>query len=246
MHSHHSGLSQRESDVMKAASELFALNGFHATSTRKIADTAQVSEGTLFHYFKTKAHLLHAILDNFYQHKLTAVIEDQFNSVIDTRQRLNLLAKHHAHSLAADNALMLRLIQVYLSSDPAAFSHLKDSHLHDLNRRYTRLFDRVIREGIARSEIAPDIALDAVRDLFFGSIEYGLRTILLRQQPEQLNTYIDLILTPLWQHLLPTNQHSTTEAESTSVPELNDALARLEAVTEKLENLNSDSAVSRS
>ena len=47
-------LEQRESDILNAASSLFAELGFNATSTKKIATKAGVSEGTVFHYFATK------------------------------------------------------------------------------------------------------------------------------------------------------------------------------------------------
>ena len=59
-------LEQRESDIIDSATQLFAKEGFHGTSTRKIASAAGVSEGTLFHYFSTKNVLLLAILDGFY------------------------------------------------------------------------------------------------------------------------------------------------------------------------------------
>ena len=60
-------LEQREADILEAATTLFAADGFHATSTRKIAAAAGVSEGTVFHYFNTKNALLLAILDGFYE-----------------------------------------------------------------------------------------------------------------------------------------------------------------------------------
>ena len=37
-------LEQREADILTAATELFAADGFHTTSTRKIAAAAGVSE----------------------------------------------------------------------------------------------------------------------------------------------------------------------------------------------------------
>ena len=36
---------------------------------------------------------------------------------MDTRQRLQLLAQNHVRALIENNALMIRLIQVYLSVD---------------------------------------------------------------------------------------------------------------------------------
>lgn len=46
---------------MDAALKLFVENGFHGTSTAKIARTAGVATGTLFHYFKTKEELINRL-----------------------------------------------------------------------------------------------------------------------------------------------------------------------------------------
>jgi len=49
--------------VLLAAVDLFAEQGFDGTSTSQIAVASGMSEGTIFKYFKTKRHILAAILD---------------------------------------------------------------------------------------------------------------------------------------------------------------------------------------
>lgn len=48
--------------TLLAAIKLFSQQGFAATSTAQIADTAGVSQGTIFKYFKTKRDLLKAVI----------------------------------------------------------------------------------------------------------------------------------------------------------------------------------------
>ena len=48
--------------VLAAALELFSNNGFHATTTAKIAQLAGVSEGTIYKYFPSKNELLKQLL----------------------------------------------------------------------------------------------------------------------------------------------------------------------------------------
>jgi AcrR family transcriptional regulator len=43
--------------ILKAALELFRQNGLEGTTTRQISQKAQIAEGTLFNYFKTKEDL---------------------------------------------------------------------------------------------------------------------------------------------------------------------------------------------
>ena len=184
-------LEQRESDIMAAASQLFADEGFHATSTRKIAAAAGVSEGTLFHYYRTKNALLMAILENFYA-ELTASAQDVIQEVMGTHERLLLLAHNHLRALMANQALMMRLMQVYLSVDANYFRDYKNSPLHKLNYTYTRTFDNVVREGIERGYIREDLELSVVRDLFFGGLEYGMRTLISRSySKDRIARYVE-------------------------------------------------------
>jgi AcrR family transcriptional regulator len=53
-------LSKQE-QILSTALRLFVADGFHGTPTSKIANEADVANGTLFHYYKTKEHLIIAL-----------------------------------------------------------------------------------------------------------------------------------------------------------------------------------------
>lgn len=227
-------LEQRESDILQAATRLFADEGFHGTSTRKIAAAAGVSEGTLFHYFNTKNALLLAILDEFYT-RLCNSAQEGIQDIMGTRDRLLFLARNHLRALMENQALMMRLIQVYLSVDANYYKDYKNSPIHDFNYRYTRIFDNVIREGIERGYIQQELELPAVRDLFFGGLEYGMRTSMGRKYNSQkIASYVEALVEPLWQSM----QSPVLEAGSTTVTgnsRLEQACTRLEKVATRLE-----------
>jgi len=228
-------LEQRESDILQAATRLFADEGFHTTSTRKIAAEAGVSEGTLFHYFKTKNILLQAILDDFYA-QLIESARDGVAEVMGTRERLLFLAKNHLRALMDNQALMMRLIQVYLSVDVNYYRDYRNSPIHELNYRYTRIFDGVVKEGMERGYIKADVELPVIRDLFFGGLEYGMRTLMSRKySKDKIAHYVEAIVEPLWQSM----QAESTVTESTAAPSeqsrLEQACDRLERIAAKLE-----------
>lgn len=54
--------TDRKEKILFAALELFAMEGYHATSTSKIAKKAGVSEGLIFRHYEHKEGLLRAIL----------------------------------------------------------------------------------------------------------------------------------------------------------------------------------------
>jgi AcrR family transcriptional regulator len=55
-------MTEKQEKILQTALQLFAKEGFYATSTSKIAKDAGVSEGLIFRHFKNKEGLLDAIL----------------------------------------------------------------------------------------------------------------------------------------------------------------------------------------
>lgn len=51
--------------IMDTALELFASEGYHATSISKIAEKANISKGLLYNYFQSKEELLKTITETF-------------------------------------------------------------------------------------------------------------------------------------------------------------------------------------
>ena len=73
-------LAARRTQIIQAAANLFASKGFHRTTTKDIAEAAEVSEGTLYNYFENKDDLLIGIMD-----MLTAAqqMESHFDHPVD-------------------------------------------------------------------------------------------------------------------------------------------------------------------
>ncbi len=55
-------MTDRKKKILAVALELFANDGFSATSTKKIAKEANVSEGLIFRHFENKKGLLNALV----------------------------------------------------------------------------------------------------------------------------------------------------------------------------------------
>jgi len=55
-------MTKKQEKILKAALELFAQEGFKATSTSKVAKRAGVSEGLIFRHYENKEGLLEAII----------------------------------------------------------------------------------------------------------------------------------------------------------------------------------------
>jgi len=60
---HFNIMTEKKEKILQSALELFAKEGYTATSTSKVAKHAGVSEGLIFRHFCNKEGLLHAILE---------------------------------------------------------------------------------------------------------------------------------------------------------------------------------------
>ena len=221
-------LQERERGILDAATRLFASHGFHATSTRRVAAAAGVSEGTVFHYFGSKTDLMLAILDSFYNGSLNPGAAEVLDTVMETRARLRALAVNHCTTLTADNALMMRLLQVYIAVDLEFLGSGEESPLRILNRSYVGYLDRILREGVERGDLRADLDVRASRDLFFGTLEYGLRSHMTRTGSNKgIERYVDVLLDAVWRGMQP----QTGDASDS------DPAARIDAACQRLEQL---------
>lgn len=57
-------MTEKQENIISAALELFANEGYNATSTSKVAKAAKVSEGLIFRHFGNKEGLLQAVIDS--------------------------------------------------------------------------------------------------------------------------------------------------------------------------------------
>lgn len=79
-------MTEKQEKIIRAALQLFAKEGYHATSTNKVAKAAGVSEGLIFRHFCNKEGLLKAILkegeDRFKMLMADIVLETEPKEVI--------------------------------------------------------------------------------------------------------------------------------------------------------------------
>ncbi|MGO1052406.1 TetR/AcrR family transcriptional regulator [Crossiella sp. CA198] len=152
--------------LVDAATRLFADKGYPATSVQEIADAAGVTKGGLYHYFKSKAELLHEVYRRllFLQ---TYRLEQIATSSGSPAQRLRAAAE----DVVTSSANSLREVTVFFRE----MHHLPPTTLATVRaerRRYHERFRGLIEEGQRAGEFRPDISADLVTHSFFGAIHH--------------------------------------------------------------------------
>lgn len=170
-----SRVRKREGGIISAARLVFISHGYAKATMAMIAREAGVADGTLYTYFENKEALARAVVADYYA-RLTETARKGVESRRTTRTRLEFLARHHITSILEERGIIALL--PILSSSVTEYSQ---TELYALNRTYVAVFDELIREARARGDIPGDTDLAILRDIFFGSLDYGARTSLMRR-----------------------------------------------------------------
>jgi AcrR family transcriptional regulator len=76
--------------ILETAKRLFTKNGFEGTPTSLIAQEAGVATGTLFHHFKSKDTLIHALYMAIYE-SIAARHEKSYNALAPLKEKIRIL-----------------------------------------------------------------------------------------------------------------------------------------------------------
>jgi AcrR family transcriptional regulator len=126
--------SARKQRILEAATELFRRDGYDKTRIEDIADVAEVSTGTTYNYYETKADILIAAVSMEVEETLSAcakIVDEPPASVADA---LNALATlYYEHSLVYLSKEMWRMAMAFSIQRPQT----------PFSKRYTDLDQRL-------------------------------------------------------------------------------------------------------
>ena len=222
-------VASKEDAIVGAAYELFAAQGFAKTTMSEIARRARVAEGTLYLYFNNKEALARAVLGAFYR-RLTEAAQKGVEKRKTTRARLEFLARHHLENIIRER----RLLELISTTDRNPETY-EGSDIYRMNRAYVAVFDGVVRDGVWRGDIAGDAPLWISRDIFFGSLEYAMRTILMKRRANGKD--IDAAVGALVSLLVAETGEKARCSEGVSGEDLNAIAGRFEAAAVRLERI---------
>src|SRR4051812_13780672 len=88
---------ERKLEILDAVTRLFSERGFHATTTRHLAEVAGVSEALLFKYFPSKEKLYSAMLKRVCSH--CEQDRERFKNLPPSTASLTILVHHMMKNL---------------------------------------------------------------------------------------------------------------------------------------------------
>jgi AcrR family transcriptional regulator len=159
---HHLRRDRRE-EILQASLHLFAEKGFHGTSMRDIARSADITEGLIYHYFENKRDLFRAIID---EHSFLPLLRTlpELADHLDLRGLLIVLARGFFDVLRQNTELtrlLLQEVQVFPEEKEAFFSDAVGQSISEL----AQILDSRMTER-TRAQIDPQVAAR----IFFNSL----------------------------------------------------------------------------
>ena len=131
--------------IMYEAASLFAKQGYHATTTREIAEAVGVKQPSLFHHFRSKKRIVEAILDwdlDIALPRVRAIAALSESAAVRLFMYLHGDVTHLAS--APYNLSGVYTEEVIAASDFAAWASRRDE-LHDI-------VEGIVREGMASGD----------------------------------------------------------------------------------------------
>jgi len=178
--------------ILKAATQVFARNGFFQSQVADIAREAGIAAGTVYLYFRSKDDLLVSLFERTMREAIAdgrAVLD----GVTNPRQRLAHIARLHLERLGRDRDLAV-VFQVELRQSTKFMERFSSTYLRD----YLGLIRDTLAQGQAAGQFRPDLNPTIAAKIFFGALdEMATNWMLSRRRyslAAQADTIVDLFV----------------------------------------------------
>lgn len=164
-------LERKEQAILAAAHAIFVDHGFDGAKMSEIAKRAGIGEGTIYSYYDSKAELMLAVLQQFWD-GLTREARQVMADVMtdDIFEQIQRLASYHLDAV-------IRNVDFINLSFALRRTNSEVSVSRDHLRQYVAVFDEIFRRGQDRGVLRSDAVLWQARDVFYGTLEYSARSI---------------------------------------------------------------------
>ena len=133
-------MADTRNKIIKVATMVMNQNGYHGTSTEMIARKAGIAKSTIFHHFKNKEAILHAILDQTIPRaifNLTLIVHDRN---LTPGGKLKAFLKFHMNLVEEYG----RVLDLYFEGSRFLSKHNRRIYI-ERRRVYTDLVEQIIK-----------------------------------------------------------------------------------------------------
>jgi TetR/AcrR family fatty acid metabolism transcriptional regulator len=174
--------------ILKAATKVFAQNGYFQSQVADVARVAGVAAGTVYLYFRSKDDLLVSIFERS-MNEVLAEGKAAVAEIDDPAERLSKLAHLHLGRLGRDKDLAV-VFQVELRQSVKFMERFSETFLQD----YFKLIRQAIADGQQSGAFRKDISATTATKIFFGALDEMATNWVLSRRKYDLNAEADAVV----------------------------------------------------
>ena len=174
--------------ILRAATSVFAHNGYFNSKVADIAREAGVADGTVYLYFKSKEDILHSIFDRNVAEALDAA-RKRIERITDPKEKLRQIATLHLERLSADRDLAV-VFQVELRGSTKFMEEFSAAGFAEYLALIRATFEEGQRAGIFRA----DLNANVVAKILFGALDEMATNWILSKRRYKLAPMADEVL----------------------------------------------------
>jgi TetR/AcrR family fatty acid metabolism transcriptional regulator len=174
--------------ILRAAICVFARNGYFNSKVADIAQAADVADGTVYLYFKSKEEILHSIFD---QNMAEAIAAGRalIEQLSDPREKLRRIALLHLERLGADRDLAI-VFQVELRGSTKFMEEFSAAGFAEYLALLRLTFEEGQRAGVFRKELNAKV----VSKILFGALDEMATNWIISKRNYKLEPMADVVM----------------------------------------------------
>jgi len=182
------GSTGKRESILRAATRVFARNGYFNSKVADIARAAGVADGTVYLYFKSKEEILHSIFD---RNMAEAIAADRklIDKLRDPREKLRRIATLHLERLGADRDLAV-VFQVELRGSTKFMEEFSAAGFAEYLGLLRAIFEEGQRTGVFRKELNAKVAAK----IFFGALDEMATNWIISKRSYKLEPMADVVM----------------------------------------------------
>lgn len=182
------GAANKREAILRAAIRVFARNGYFSSKVADIARAADVADGTVYLYFKSKEEILHSIFDQNMAEAIAACRKLIGNSR-DPREKLRRIAALHLERLGADRDLAV-VFQVELRGSTKFMQEFSAAGFAE----YLDLLCKIFEEGQHAGVFRKDLNAKVVSKILFGALDEMATNWVISKRSYKLEPMAEIVM----------------------------------------------------
>jgi len=157
--------ADKHSNIIHAATKVFAKKGFFNARISDIAKEAKVADGTIYLYFNNKLDILVSV----FEEEIGFLVEQVTKALAletDPRKQLEIFATKHL-TMMKKNKNLAEVIQIELRQSAKLIKDYRNNKFSE----YLDIVSSIIKEGQAQNIYRADIMPGIAKRAFFGALD---------------------------------------------------------------------------